>query len=143
MKRILFTQSRPPHGGINAQEGLDAILMGSAFAECAVLFQGDGVYQLLKHQQPERLGTKNFASTFGALADYGVDQIFCIDEDLASVNLEPMNWLFRRYPLNKIPCANSYQHLIWYWTFDDPAYPEQATPRACSYRLLRGSCCFI
>jgi tRNA 2-thiouridine synthesizing protein C len=56
--------------------------MGSAFAECAVLFQGDGVYQLLKHQQPERLGTKNFASTFGALADYGVDQIFCIDEDL-------------------------------------------------------------
>ena len=82
MKRILFTQSRPPHGGISAQEGLDAILMGSAFAECAGLFQGDGVYQLLKHQQPERLGTKNFASTFGALADYGVDQIFCIDEDL-------------------------------------------------------------
>jgi tRNA 2-thiouridine synthesizing protein C len=82
MKRILLTQSKSPHGSINGQEGLDAILMGSAFTQCAVLFHGDGVYQLLKHQQPKKLGTKDYAATFGALADYGVEQICCIEEDL-------------------------------------------------------------
>lgn len=82
MKRILLTQSKSPHGSINGQEGLDAILMGSAFTQCAVLFHGDGVYQLLKHQQPNKLGTKDYAATFGALADYGVEQICCIKEDL-------------------------------------------------------------
>ena len=82
MKRLLFTQSKTPHGSINGQEGLDAILMGSAFAECTVLFQGDGIYQLLKHQQTAKLGTKEYAATFGALADYGVEKIYCIDEEL-------------------------------------------------------------
>ena len=53
-----------------------------------MLFQGDGLYQLLKHQQPDDLGTKNFAATFGALADYGVDQIFCTREDLLDRQLD-------------------------------------------------------
>ena len=75
--------------------------MGSAFAECAVLFQGDGVYQLLKHQQPSRLGSKNFASTFGALADYGVDQIFCIDEDLATRQLGTDEFVITTTPIKQ------------------------------------------
>jgi len=82
MKKILLTQSKSPHGSINGQEGLDAILMGSAFAECAVLFQGDGVYQLLRNQEPALLGSKDYAATYGALADYGVEEIFCIESDL-------------------------------------------------------------
>ena len=43
MKKLLFVQSHPPHGSLFGQEGLDAILAGSAFIECGVLFLGDGI----------------------------------------------------------------------------------------------------
>jgi len=101
MKRILLTQSKSPYSAINAQEGLDAILMGSAFAECAVLFQGDGIYQLLKHQNPATLGTKNFTATFGALADYGVEQIYCIDEELTERQLAPTELVIPVIPITR------------------------------------------
>ena len=61
MSTILFVFSRPPHGSINAQEGLDALLMGSAFTTCSVLFVGDGLMQLASGQSTDDLGTKNFS----------------------------------------------------------------------------------
>ena len=76
--KLLFIQSKPPHGSINAQEGLDAALMGSAFSDCSLLFTGEGVLQLIKSQDPADLGTKDFARAFGALRDYGVNHI-CVD----------------------------------------------------------------
>ncbi|MFT7257659.1 MAG: sulfur relay (sulfurtransferase) DsrF/TusC family protein, partial [Candidatus Azotimanducaceae bacterium] len=51
MKKLLFVQSKAPHGSLQGQEGLDAILAGSAFVDCAVLFTGDGIYQILSLQQ--------------------------------------------------------------------------------------------
>jgi tRNA 2-thiouridine synthesizing protein C len=74
--KLLFIQSKPPHGSINAQEGLDAVLMGSAFSDCTLLLTGEGVLQLIKSQDPTDLGTKDFARTFGALRDYGVNNIY-------------------------------------------------------------------
>ena len=88
MTDLLFVMAAPPHGQINAQEGLDALLMGSAFARCRGLFVGDGVYQLLKQQDTSGLGIKNFAKTFGALKDYGVDQLFVCAESLATRGLK-------------------------------------------------------
>jgi sulfur relay (sulfurtransferase) DsrF/TusC family protein len=46
-KSLLFVLTSAPHGRINAQEGLDALLMGSAFADCSALFLGDGILQLI------------------------------------------------------------------------------------------------
>ncbi|MFT7221725.1 MAG: tRNA 2-thiouridine synthesizing protein C [Candidatus Azotimanducaceae bacterium] len=77
MSRLLFVFSQPPHGRINAQEGFDALLMGSAFAECSALFIGEGVLQLVNHQQPEAQGFKNYTLGFSALKDYGVLHIAC------------------------------------------------------------------
>lgn len=82
-RSLLFVQSRAPHGSLFGQEGLDAILMGSAFASCAVLMFGDAVYQLMKHQDPTGAGTRDYAVTYGALRDYGVETIYCVREDLA------------------------------------------------------------
>lgn len=80
--KLLFIQSAAAHGSVNAQEGLDAVLMGSAFTECSLLFTGNGVLQLLANQAPEALGLKNFSLTFGALADYGVPGVYCRQSDL-------------------------------------------------------------
>lgn len=82
VKKLLFVQSRAPHGSLIGQEGLDAILMGTAFAECNVLLLEDGVYQLLAGQDSAELGSKDYSVTYGALRDYGVDTIYCSAVDL-------------------------------------------------------------
>lgn len=82
MKKFLFVQSAPPHGSIAGQEGLDALLMGSAFAECSLLLLEDGVYQLLASQQTASLVAKDYSVTYKALRDYGVDNIACCQSHL-------------------------------------------------------------
>ncbi len=86
MGDILFIMDRAP-GGISAQEGFDALLTGSAFAQCSVLFLGDGLYQLLDGQNPEALGARNFSLGFGALEDYGVHHVYCSATDLEASGL--------------------------------------------------------
>ncbi len=87
MKQLLFIHSKAPHGSINAQEGLDAMLMGSAFAECTGLFIGDGILQLLDRQDTTGSGQKNFSKTFAVLGDYGVDNIYCSQSQLSARGL--------------------------------------------------------
>lgn len=81
MSQILFVMSRSPVS-INAQEGFDALLMGSAFATCAVVFLGDGLYQLVNGQDAAPIGGKNFSHGFGALNDYGVTEVYCSKREL-------------------------------------------------------------
>ena len=97
---MLFVFSRPPHGSINAQEGLDALLMGSAFTTCSVLFVGDGVLQLVAGQSTDALGTKNFSLSFGALKDYGVTRIACSMPDLLARGLNNSDFLIEVEPLD-------------------------------------------
>jgi len=87
MKKLLFVQSKPPHGSLQGQEGLDAILAGSAFVDCAILFSGDGIYQLLSRQHTDALASRDYAATYLALADYGVDQLYCVAADLKQRSL--------------------------------------------------------
>ena len=93
MTSILFIQTTAPHSSVKAQEGLDALLMGSAFTACSVLFLGNGVTQLTSKQDPEKLGLKNFAQGFSALVDYGVTRVYCRKDDLEHHNLAPKDLL--------------------------------------------------
>lgn len=86
MSQILFVMSRSP-GSINAQEGFDVLLMGSAFATCSVVFLGAGLFQLVSGQDVEPLGGKNFSHGLGALNDYGVTEIYCNQRELARADL--------------------------------------------------------
>ena len=100
MSTILFVFSRSPHGNINAQEGLDALLMGSAFTTCSVLFVGDGLMQLISGQSTDELGTKNFSLGFAALNDYGVTNIACSKLDLIARDLNKDDFLIEVKPLD-------------------------------------------
>ena len=87
MKKLLFIQSQAPHGTLFGQEGLDAILAGSAFVECGVLFLGDGIYQLLNNQATEGLASRNYSVSYKALHDYGVEALYCNADDLLARGL--------------------------------------------------------
>lgn len=82
MKKILFVQQRPPYGSLFGQEGLDAILMGSAFVKCSVYFSGDGLFQVLRNQKPDDLHLKNYSVTYEALKDYGVTSLYASEDDM-------------------------------------------------------------
>ena len=86
--KLLFIQTCAPHGNINAQEGLDAVLMASAFVECCLLFTAEGVLQLVKDQSTAELGIRDFSKTFGALRDYGVKEIYCRSNSMQRYGLE-------------------------------------------------------
>lgn len=86
--QLLFVQNTPPHGSITGQEGLDACLMGSAFADCAMLFLEDGIYQILSTQDTAMLGVKDYSVSFAALADYGVSNLYCRASDLLSRGID-------------------------------------------------------
>lgn len=81
-KKVLFVQQRAPYGSLFGREGLDAILMGSAFVDCSVFFSGDGIFQILKDQQPDAIHLKNYSVTYEALEDYGVTRLYALDKDL-------------------------------------------------------------
>jgi tRNA 2-thiouridine synthesizing protein C len=93
MKSFLFVNTCSPHLSINAQEGLDALLMGSAFTQCSALFVGEGVLQLIKGQNTEALKQKNFSLSFGALKDYGVENVYCSDSQLLRYGLSTSDLL--------------------------------------------------
>ena len=61
--------------------------MGSAFAECSILFTAEGVLQLVKDQATTNLGIKDASKTFGALPDYGVEDIYCRSSSLQRYGL--------------------------------------------------------
>ena len=105
MKTFLFINTYSPHQSINAQEGLDALLMGSAFTQCSALFLGEGVLQLLKGQDTEALKQKNFSLSFGALKDYGVEDVYCSESELLGYGLSPSDLLIEVTPLNDTDVA--------------------------------------
>ncbi|MGR3914556.1 MAG: sulfurtransferase complex subunit TusC [Gammaproteobacteria bacterium] len=88
MKKFLYINRRAPHGSNYAQEGLEAALIGAAFAqEVAIAFIDDGVFQLKRGQDPSGIGLKNFTAAFGALGDYDVRNVFVERESLEARGL--------------------------------------------------------
>lgn len=74
---ILLVLRHSPYSSQIAREALDAALTAAAFeVPISLLFLNDGVYQLLKGQQPEQLQAKNIGKTLPALALYDIDRIY-------------------------------------------------------------------
>jgi len=56
MKSIAFVFSDVPHGSCFGREGLDLILATSLeIQNIALIFIGDGIFQIIKNQQPEKV----------------------------------------------------------------------------------------
>ena len=64
-------------------ESLEVVLISAAFdQDVSLTFTDDGVYQLMKNQNTDGIGMKNFSSTYSALGDYEIKKIFIDKESL-------------------------------------------------------------
>jgi len=76
VKNLFFIIDKPLHGNVCAQEFLDIALMAAAFDQrVALLFEGDGVYALMKQQGPEAIGLKDVLPVLKALSIYDINDI--------------------------------------------------------------------
>lgn len=89
-KKLLFICTQPPYGNILAREALDAILASCAFdQDISVLFKGDGVYQLLGHQQPAVLQQKSILAILESFDLYEINQVFVCQHALSTRHIDP------------------------------------------------------
>jgi len=87
-KRFLYVNRKAPYGTIYALESLEVVLIGAAFEQdVALAFLDDGVFELVKDQNTEELGVKNFSPTYKALGDYDVNKIYVEKESLEARGL--------------------------------------------------------
>ncbi len=76
-KNILFTVRSAPYGSSLAREALDAILAAAVYEQnLSVLFMDDGVFQLINHQQGDKIQQKNISSILQAFPLYDVEPIY-------------------------------------------------------------------
>jgi len=82
-KRLLFIQHRPPYSDDRATELLDALLVAAAFGQTVtVLFQDDGVWQLLREQNGQALERKTLLAQLQALGLYDVERLYVDQQSL-------------------------------------------------------------
>ena len=79
--KLAFVTRRSPHGSGCAREALDAVLASSAYCEdISLFFISDGVFQLVKAQEPAKILQRDISPTFGMLELYDVEALyFCQD----------------------------------------------------------------
>ena len=83
IKKFMYMNRKAPYGTIYALESLEVVLIAAAFdQDVSLVFADDGVYQLMKGQDTEEIGMKNFSPTYSALGDYDIKKIYIEKESL-------------------------------------------------------------
>jgi tRNA 2-thiouridine synthesizing protein C len=89
-KSMLIVSRTAPWSGLAAREALDIALAGGAYdLPLAMLFMDDGVFQLLKDQQPGALEMKDLGANLKALPMFGVSDLFVCAASLEERGLTP------------------------------------------------------
>lgn len=92
MKRVAFVFNSAPHGSSAGREGLDALLATSALSEdIGVFFVGDGIFQILPNQHPEKILARDYIATFRVLPLYDIDQCYLCAESARARGLSENN----------------------------------------------------
>ncbi|MCL1137284.1 sulfurtransferase complex subunit TusC [Shewanella pneumatophori] len=88
MKKLCIVFKQAPHGTAHGREGLDFALLSASFEqEVSLLFTGEAVLTLLKNQDPESIGCKDYISTLGALPLYDIDTVLVCQDSLLELGL--------------------------------------------------------
>lgn len=100
-KRFLIISRRPPYGSSHARDALDTALTTAVFEQpVTMLFQGDGVFQLLSGQDPGGVQQKNLAATLTALPMYDIDRLYVCARALAERGIEASDLVLPAVPLD-------------------------------------------
>ncbi len=88
IKKFLYVNRKAPYGTIYALESLEVVLIATAFdQDVSLVFIDDGVYQLIKGQNTEGIGVKNFSPTYRALEMYDVEKLYVSKDSMAERGL--------------------------------------------------------
>lgn len=88
MKKVMFVNRRAPYGTIYALESLEVVLITATFdQDVSLVFIDDGVYALVKGQNPKGIGIKNFSPSYRALEGYDVEKLYVERESLEARGL--------------------------------------------------------
>ena len=113
---LAIVSSKAPYGTYDGQEALDMVLAAGAFGQqVGLFFIDDGVFQLLKSQQPEAIELKNYSKTFAALPFYDIEQIFVCANSLQKREIEPPQLCIEVTMLDSKAFStklSEYQHII-------------------------------
>ncbi len=87
-KKILLIIRTAPYGNSGARDAIDFILTAAAYdQDISVIYQGDGVFQTLKEQDPTALPMKNTSSMISAFEMYDIEDIYCDSNSLTERNI--------------------------------------------------------
>jgi tRNA 2-thiouridine synthesizing protein C len=88
MKTLTFITRQGPYGSSKPNACLDMVLSASVFEQTInYVFMDDGVYQLVKDQEPSGIPAKNLSAALTALSLYGVEPIYVDQASLQQRNL--------------------------------------------------------
>jgi tRNA 2-thiouridine synthesizing protein C len=83
MKKFMFVNRKAPFGTIYALESLEVVLIAATFdQDVSLAFIDDGVYELVKGQNPKGIGVKNHSPTYRALDGYDVEKLYVERESM-------------------------------------------------------------
>ena len=99
-KRILIVCRKAPYGNSLAREALDIAMATSVFDQTlALLFMGDGVWQLIPGQDSTEIPSKNISKQLSALPLYDVSEIYVDSDALVQRQLDANSLILETKPL--------------------------------------------
>jgi len=107
MKQFLVISSSAPYGTAHAREATDLALATALFDQkVALLFQGDGVFQLQANQNPAAIEQKNLSAMQQALPLYDVENLFYCADSLQERGVDPDTLALSAKPLSRNEIAS-------------------------------------
>ncbi len=87
-KKVAVLMRQAPYGSVYTAEGFRSIMgIGVFEMDVRVIFVDDGVYALVKGQDPTGLDMKSLGDAFPMLPDFEVNQFYVHDRSLAERGL--------------------------------------------------------
>ena len=91
-KKIGFILRQAPYGSNLAQEALEALLATANYGQqLSIFFIGDGVFQLLKDQQPNPMQGKSMAKQLASFDLYDLENVYVCRQSLTDRQLNTKN----------------------------------------------------
>lgn len=90
-KNLLFIFKSTPYGGMASQEAFDAIVSATIFEQNAsALFIDDGVFQLIKGQQPSFRASQ--AKQLSSLPFYDLEKVYACKRSVQARDIKTQNF---------------------------------------------------
>lgn len=88
MSQLTFVFSSAPHFTSAGREGIDAVLAASALCEdISVVFLEEGVAHLIKEQNTQHIGTKDYAPMLKLFDLYDIESVYACQTSLENMGI--------------------------------------------------------